>query len=196
MQQNATQFLPLLVVLVIGVGLWLLLKKYRIKQTDDDLATLCRYFEIVNTQRAFPTVDLAAMIAKKGEFGLINDRANLYELRAHRQSVGVRVRVAKGVSVGKRVYISKDHLDRTAVGTVTLTNQRLLFVSTAKTITVQIANIIAAQAGRGSLQIHSEKRQRPIVLEFPSAQLAALLIAAFLRHPCGGPGCLDSFRGE
>jgi hypothetical protein len=62
----------------------------------------------------------------------------LYEMRAHRQSVGMSFRVAKGVYVGKRAYISKDQLDRTAVGTVILTNQRLLFVGAAKTITIQI----------------------------------------------------------
>ena len=107
----------------------------------------------------------------------------LYEMRAHRQSVGMSFRVAKGVYVGKRAYISKDQLDRTAVGTVILTNQRLLFVGAAKTITIQIGNIIAAQAGHDHLQIYSEKRQHPVVFQFPSAQLAALLLAAFLRHP-------------
>jgi len=104
-------------------------------------------------------------------------------MRAHRQSVGVSFRVARGVYVGKRAYVSKQHLDRTGVGTVTLTNQRLLFVSAGRTVTIQVGDIIAAQAAGNSLQIHSQKRQRPVVLEFPSAQLAALLIAAFLRHP-------------
>jgi hypothetical protein len=123
------------------------------------------------------TADLAIRIVR------INRHANLYELRAHRQSVGMSVRLAKGVYVGKRHYISKDHLDKTAVGTVILTDQRLVFVSPAKTVTAQIANIISAQAGGDCLQIHSEKRQRPIILEFPAAQLAALLIAVFLKHP-------------
>jgi hypothetical protein len=183
MQQNLTNFLPLLVLFGIAILVWLLVKKPRTKPTTDaTLAALCRYFDNVNATRAFPSVKLDVVTAKKGEFGLINEQANLYELRAHRQSVGVSFRVAKGVYVGKRAYVAKDHLDRTAVGTVILTNQRLLFVG-AKTITIQISNIIAAQAGGDHLQIHSEKRQRPVVLRFPSAQLAALLIAAFLRHP-------------
>jgi hypothetical protein len=44
-------------------------------------------------------------------------------------------------------------------------------------------NIISAQAGTDCLLIHSEKRQCPLILQFQSAQLAALLIAAFLQHP-------------
>ena len=182
MQQNVSQFVPVLIVLAILVGLWFIVKGRGRKATDDDLGALCRYFENVNAARAFPTVDLT-VTTKKGEFGLINERANLYEMRAHRTSVGVSFRVAKGVYVGKRAYVPKQHLDRTGVGTVTLTNQRLLFVSGGRTVAIQIGDIIAAQAGGNSLQIHSQKRQRPVVLEFPSAQLAALLIAAFLRHP-------------
>jgi hypothetical protein len=58
----------------------------------------------------------------------------------------VSFRVAKGVYVGKRAYVSKDHLDRTATGTVILTNQRIVFVSASKTITIQIGNIITARA--------------------------------------------------
>ena len=183
MQQNVSQFVPVLIVLAILVGLWFIVKGRGRKATDDDLGALCRYFENVNAARAFPTVDLT-VTTKKGEFGLINEQANLYEMRAHRQSVGVSFRVAKGVSVGKRAYVSKQHLDRTGVGTVTLTSQRLLFVSGGRTVTIQIGDIIAAQAGGNSLQIHSQKRQRPVVLQFPSAQLAALIIATFLRHPC------------
>ena len=180
--QNFSQFMPILIVLAIFIGLWFLFKGRSRKATAADLAALCHYFDNVNTARAFPTVNLT-VITKKGEFGLINEPANLYEVRAHRQSVGVSFRVAKGVYVGKRAYILKQHLDRTGVGTVTLTNQRLLFVSGGRTVAIQIGDIIAAQAGGNSLQIHSQKRQRPVVLEFPSAQLAALLIAAFLRHP-------------
>jgi hypothetical protein len=182
MQQNFSQFVPALIVIGILIGLWFLFKGRDRKRTDDDLADLCHYFDNVNTARAFRTVELT-VTPTKGEFGLINERANLYEMRAHRQSVGVSFRVAKGVYVGKRAYVSKQHLDRTDVGTVTLTNQRLLFVSGGRTVTIQIGDIIAAQAGGNSLQIHSQKRQRPVVLEFPSAQLEALLIAAFLRHP-------------
>jgi hypothetical protein len=154
MQQNFSQFVPALIVIGILIGLWFLFKGRDRKRTDDDLADLCRYFDNVNTARAFPTVELT-VTPKKGEFGLINERANLYEMRAHRQSVGVSFRVARGVYVGKRAYVSKQHLDRTGVGTVTLTNQRLLFVSASRTVTVQIGDIIAAQAGGNSLQIHS-----------------------------------------
>jgi hypothetical protein len=184
MQQNLSQstVLVLATIVVIVIGLWLILKKQAKRRIDDDLAGLCRYFEDVNAMRSFPTVPLNTITVKKGEFGLISEPANLYEMRAHRQSVGMSVRVAKGVYVGKRAYVSKDHLDRTAVGTFTLTNQRLLFVG-AKTITIQISDIISAQGGGDHLLIHSEKRQRPVVLQFSTAQLAALLIAAFLRHP-------------
>jgi hypothetical protein len=161
---------------------WVIVKRTGKQQTGNDLRQWCDYFASVNTARAFPTVGLNTMTAKKGEFGLINERANLYEMRAHRQSVGMSFRVAKGVYVGKRSYLSKDHLDKTAVGTVLLTNQRLLFVG-EKTITIQVSNIITVQAGGDHLLIHSEKRQRPVVLQFSSAPLAALIIAAFLRHP-------------
>jgi hypothetical protein len=89
----------------------------------------------------------------------------------------------KASPVGTRFYVSKDHLDQTAVGTVMLTNQRLVFISPTKTISIRVNDIIAGQSGRDCLQIHSDKRPRPIILEFPDAQLAALLIAVFIRHP-------------
>jgi hypothetical protein len=172
----------MLVIIGIVIVVWIIVKRHGKTQTDNNLTELCDYFDSVNATRAFPTVGLNTVTAKKGEFGLINERATLYEMRTHRQSVGMSVRVAKGVYVGKRAYVSKEHLDRTSVGTLKLTNQRLLFVG-EQTIIVQLGNIISAQAGGDHLQIHSKKRQRPVVIQFTSAQLAALLIAAFLRHP-------------
>jgi hypothetical protein len=170
MQQNLPNYVPIVLVLIgIVVVVWLFAKKPRKPTTDADLAALCRYFDNVNATRAFPVVQLDVLTAKKGEFGLINQQAKLYELRAHRQSVGVSFRVAKGVYAGKRAYVSKDHLDRTAIGTVMLTNRRIVFVSPSKTITIQIGNIISAQAGRDCLQVHSENHQRPVIFEFPSA---------------------------
>jgi len=65
------------VVVAILIGSWLLYKKIRTKQTEDDLAALCHYFEHVNRTRAFPAVSLNTVTAKKGEFGLINESANL-----------------------------------------------------------------------------------------------------------------------
>jgi hypothetical protein len=133
MQQIFT-WLPVLLVVMIGlIGLAVLLKKRTrsmgqrtdrkgtATSIDDSLTSLCRYFDTVNARRTFPVVPLDAVKPKKGEFGLINERANLYEMRAHRQSVGVSVRVARGADVGRRSYISKDHLDRTAVGVFILT---------------------------------------------------------------------------
>lgn len=183
MQQNLSQFAPVLVLVAILIGYLFHSKRQGVKQREADLTELCHYFEHVNSTRAFPTVDLNTVTAKKGEFGLINEGAQLYEMRAHRESVGMSFRVAKGVYVGKRAYISKDHLDRTAAGSIILMNQRLLFINAAKTMAIQIGDIISAQAGRDCLQVHSEKRQRQVIFEFRSAQLAALLIAAFLRHP-------------
>jgi hypothetical protein len=66
---------------------------------------------------------------------------------------------------------------------VTPTSQRLLFISTTQIISIEISAIIAAQADGNWIQLHLEKRQRPVIVECPSAQLAALLIAFFLRHP-------------
>jgi hypothetical protein len=141
---NLTNFWPIIIVIgIAAIMFWTFSQRRRPKPTTDDLNDLCNYFYYVSQTRAFPTVDLGGVVTpKKNEFGLINRRANLYELRAHRQSVGVSFRVAKGVYVGKRAYVSKDHLDRTAVGTVILTNQRLVFISVSKTVTVQISNII------------------------------------------------------
>jgi hypothetical protein len=157
MQQNITNYIPLIVIIpIVMYVVWLLFKKSRTKPTADaDLSALCRYFDNVNEMREFPAVQLGIVSPKKGEFGLINESANLYEMRAHRTSVGMSARVVKGVYVGKRAYVSKDHLDRTSIGTVILTNHRLLFVSAAKTITVKMNNIISAQAGTDCLLVHS-----------------------------------------
>jgi hypothetical protein len=198
MQQDFTPLLAILALVLAVVALSFFLKKKGGNQhrhtaekqpavpINDEITSLCQYFDDVNRTRTFPVAPLDMVKPRRGEFGLISERANLYEMRSHRQSVGLSVRVARGVYVGRRSYISKDHLDRTAVGAPVLTNQRILFVSTAKTIAIPIDKIIAAQADRNWLQIHSEKRQRPVTFEVAGAQLAALLIAFFLRNPLAG----------
>jgi hypothetical protein len=105
MQQNFSHWVTVLIVVGILIGLGLLFKGRDRKRTEDGLAVLCRYFDNANTARVFPTVELT-VTPKKGEFGLINELANLYEMRARRQSVGVSFRVARGVYVGKRAYVS------------------------------------------------------------------------------------------
>jgi hypothetical protein len=179
--EQTTDSLPLLLTLaalIVVAGFW---KKRKKRKTRRNLEGLCAYFDGVNSTRAFPTV--YSNIHTKNEFGLINENANLYEVRAHRQSVGLSVRIVKGVWASRRTYLSKDHLDRTAVGTVVLTNHRLVFESPAKTVTVRLTDIISAQAGADCLELHSTKRQHPVILEFSSAELAALLIATFQRRP-------------
>jgi hypothetical protein len=152
-------------------------------RTWTEVDTVTDYFAKVAQNMTFPDIPAPEVHLRQGEFAVLRRVGCLYEVRSHRASVGVGVRVARGVYVGGRQSIPDDRLDKTADGLIFVTNQRLLFISASTTIICQYRDILSLSSSLSRIQLNTSKRRRPVVLEFPNVPLAKTLIELFMAHP-------------
>ncbi|MDN0083742.1 hypothetical protein QU487_13395 [Crenobacter sp. SG2305] len=108
--------------------------------------------------------------------------AALYEYRKKSYRVGGAVRVARGVYIGASEPISHDELRQVASGAIALTNQRLVFLSSQRTTSIEHADVLSLDSsGTSLIQIHTAKRKTPVILTVSDhdAALLVLLIKLF-----------------
>ncbi|WP_145963967.1 hypothetical protein [Chromobacterium phragmitis] len=149
------------------------------QQTRAD-ALMC-YFRQVDNSRAFPDVPLPLNM-QAGEFGVIETGATLYGYRKQSYHVGGAVRVARGVYVGGGQRISVDALTSLADGALNLTNKRAVFLSSQKTISVKLSDVMFQEAiDRSTMALHTAKRAAPLIFSTADcdAGLLVLLIKLF-----------------
>ena len=174
--------LPLAIVWGIGKAIFRAISRPRREaeaqlQRDQRAQTICAYFERVNQSRAFPDVPVGLNL-QLGEFALCDARARLFEYRAQRSRTGAAVRVAKGVYLGASQQHSHDELREVATGQLVATSQRIVYLSSQSTRTIKLTDILNIEEAGGVVEIHSAKRQKPVILSVEGfdAALLALLI--------------------
>jgi|GEM_PF-5597509 len=152
-------------------------KKGSTAEADREKRThsICLYFNDVERDRAFPDIT-ASINLKQHEFVVCNQPASLYEYRTQRYSTGASVRVARGVYVGGRQQHSYESLREVATGQVIVTNQRIVYLSTQHTRTVNLSDILSIEGDHGFLEVHTSKRQKPVLLGLPSFDTALLTL--------------------
>ena len=155
------------------------------KVTRQRIEWVCNYISAVNEQRYFPAVTVNINL-EPGEIGLLQENAQLSDMRSHRYSTGGSVRIAKGVWVGGRRY----HSDRTREivdrGTVVITTRRIAFIGGAKTAQVLFRDLISIEGGVSINIIHTRTRQTAIVVHYEQAMLGALLVKLFVSGGLSG----------
>jgi hypothetical protein len=137
--------------------------------------SICAYFDQVNGARAFPEIPTSLNL-KRDEFALCDTTASLYEYRKQSYRTGGAVRVMKGVYVGGSQQHSYDSLQAIDEGKIIVTNHRLVFVGSKKTSTVNLADLLTVEEADGAMEIHSAKRQKPLLLQVPGMDTALLVL--------------------
>jgi hypothetical protein len=124
---------------------------------------------------------ITALILKKGELGvaqitnvgLIEDRKGAGQWQGASQGVSFPIGHIAGRPVRYRVSGSRGHYVQgapvpTAVdsGTLTITNQRIVYQGAKKTAECTFAKLLGIQHGAGGLSISVSNRQKPTVVHF------------------------------
>jgi uncharacterized protein YecT (DUF1311 family) len=159
-------------VLVIGAAI-----KARAKAADrrQRIEQACAYINNVNERRHFPEIAVGINL-QPGEFGLLQARAQLSEMRSHRYSTGGSVRIAKGVWVGGRQYHSYRTRDIVDQGVVVITTRRVAYTGGSKTAQVWLLDLVSIEGNVDCNVLHTARRQNAIVIHYREAALGLILV--------------------
>lgn len=158
----------------------------RIQRANEQTAAACAYIARANAAQAFPVIDMPAINAQQGEFGLLGETAALYEVKTRRVSMGAgtRVRVAKmPIYLFGSQSTPVESLEAAAGGTLYLTNRRIIFLSDMRSATLLLKDIAGLEATLDGLTIHTAKRQKPYVFAVANPALWSLLVKVFSGRP-------------
>lgn len=138
-----------------------------------------KYFDAVISSGRFPPVPVPIVLAR-GEFGLLTEWGSMWQMRAHRYSTGASLRLLKPLWVSRRDYHSYSTLDQIGLGTISITNYRVMFTGTSKTAHLPLSEIVEVYCDdQGRNIIHSRRLKTPLILCYDSALIGSTLIQLF-----------------
>lgn len=187
-------------VVIIAVFVWWLFK-YAAKagrdaeamtqreRLDGMVRDACAYIEQVNASRSFPAVWMKNVNAKPDEFGLIHETATLFEqkTRSYTLGGGTRLRVGKvPLYLGGAQRFSYQELAPMAAGDLYLTNQRVVFMSDKKAVSLPLAGLIGIDSAPDSITVHGPKRAQPYTFAVGNSALFTLLLKLFSQGHLNG----------
>lgn len=141
------------------------------KELEDRNEALINEFlnKLANGQINLTSATASPIIPKKGEVTtLVMSNINFLEARAVRQTIGgyggPSIRMAKGVSfrfggVSAR-SVSHDELKKIDQGTLVLTNKRLIFLGSTRTINIDLRKIVAIEPYKDGIGSQRENKQK------------------------------------
>lgn len=143
------------------------------------------YFALLDHSEGLPIIPTNILL-QPTERSFYCAPSALYETRAVRyyQSGFAGFRVARGVWIGGSSGRSVSHQEWAKLdsGTLTVTNQRIVFDGGAQTRTVLLRKIVSVDSMRDSVEVSVENRQKSMVFEAANP----LILATIIRLACKG----------
>jgi hypothetical protein len=143
------------------------------------------YFAIMDESVGLPTLP-TNLLLQYDERAFYCAPSSLFETRAVRysQSGFVGFRVARGVWVGGSQGRSVSNQEWTKIdsGTLTVTNQRIVFDGEREVRTIPLKRIVSVESMRDSVDLAIENRQKSMVFEAANP----LILASIIRLSCKG----------
>ncbi|CAM2142249.1 conserved protein of unknown function [Pararobbsia alpina] len=161
----------------------------------------CSYIQEINRSRSFPLVPTANLKVVDGEFSLLFEHCTQYEVvnarlarqRARRRAAGQSVRARMPIRVNSGDG-SSELAHPVGGGELFLTNQRLVFMSPARSTNIQLGDVIGIRGSADTLSIHMARRRRPYHFSVENPVLWALLAKMMSSHTPASPVLPDGMR--
>jgi hypothetical protein len=127
----------------------------------------------------------SSIILKADEAAYYEAPSALYETRAVRYSAGGGFRVAKGLYLGGARSLSAQEWTQIDVGTLTVTNQRLVFNGAKADRVVPLKKIVSANAASPSqVEVTTESRQKSMVFDASNPIILAAIFDGLCWWAC------------
>ncbi len=130
-----------------------------------------KYIQTVSDNKSVPEIQTNLML-KKGEKAILEyNRSYLQETRVVRKTSGggAGFRVAKGVTIGKYSGTSQSHQELKVLdqGTLTITNQRIIFTGPEQTRDVPLSKITRFNMNGKDFEVNASNRKKSMVFSIP-----------------------------
>jgi hypothetical protein len=116
------------------------------------------FFQAMDEQKKLPVTHVDVVL-KAGEVGLFQEPSVLLETRAYRVYGGAGTRVGR-IYLGGGASESHQRLREIDSGILVLTNQRLIFDGGSENRSVNLRDVISANAWSDAIEISSSRRQK------------------------------------
>jgi hypothetical protein len=149
------------------------------RRIAQQVAEACNFIASINATRAFPAIWMSNVNAQPGEFGVLHETSTLFEMKTFRISMGAGTRLKIGkmpLYVGGSRSTPVESLRSSAVGDLYLTNRRVIFMSTQRSVTVLLKDVVGIDASTDSVTIHSGRRNKPAVFAVSNPAKFSLLL--------------------
>lgn len=126
--------------------------------TDQDIDGFRR--EVVQVLAGTEEPPISDVVTKAGEIVLVDRLGVWVEMKTPlgNTSVGLSVRVAKGVSVRTGRWLKAEPIEKiVSPGSLVVTNKRVLFVGTANSFALPLDSVISIQPILGGVSIHGSR---------------------------------------
>jgi len=159
--------LAAIVLLVVGSVFWAKNNAEQERQSLERQNAIAEsYVAQANRNGGLPTVDTNVML-KRGEAAFYSAPTTLYETRAVRHHTAGHggVRVARGVWIGGTRGKAESHQEWRHIddGSLTVTNQRIIFDGRKTNRAVPLDKLISFDIGIGEVEISASNRQKSMV---------------------------------
>lgn len=162
-----------------------------------DTAAACAYIEHANVSRALPAVWMKNVNARPAEFALLQETdAALLEHKTHRYSLGAGTRLRLGkipVYLGGARQFSYESLATTGRGDLYLTNERIVFVSGRKAVSIALTDVMGSDTVDGGMVVYSNKREEPYAFTVGNSALWLVLLKLCAQYHFAAPALPDGF---
>ena len=133
-----------------------------------------------------PTIDAKTthlpIFLKNGEEAYLYEGSNFYETRAVRRYGGTSFRVMKGVRIYTGQGESQQEMRLIDSGDLLLTNKRLVFSGSKRTINIDLRKIINLTQFSDGLQINRENKQKPEIFSTDKPDIWCASLEAIIQR--------------
>jgi hypothetical protein len=160
----------LVVAIVIGIVIYTSQKKTKFAEGRANLRARLiaegnAYIDGVKANKALPIVSSTLML-DTNEKVILEESSSLFEPRSVRTNSGTgsRVRIIKGFSVGSYRGTSESHMEWRCLdtGTLSLTNQRIIFRGNKENRTIKLEKVMSINATLESLEIAIDGKAKSV----------------------------------
>jgi hypothetical protein len=174
----------LVVIVIVAIALWIVLRVNKARRQADLIAQAQQFVRSAEENKKLGAVSTRIVLRRK-ETAYYSDAATLYETRAvrHYESSHTGMKIAKGLYIGGSSGRSASTQEWTgiATGTLTITNQRLVFVGDKEERVVPISKIVATDIVRTNdgptrVEVSVEGRQKNMMFTADNPFILATII--------------------
>jgi hypothetical protein len=150
-----------------------------LRRADELSAEITDYIAAIQEEGHLPTIEILGLHLASGEWALMKEEAILFEIQSHREGSYIGTRVGPRqmpLYTGRFQSHPVEQMDPVASGQLVLTNQRVLYMSDVRTVSLAWKDVLWVSGNMEAIRIASGRQKSPLTWAVANPMLWALMI--------------------